>query len=204
MKKTGKSQLGDLYTLLRLYRSARNGDNGGMTGRAWRQGRRFKVQTSTWVCVPPETAFAYVADITQHNDWATDEIRVTQLTPGPVHLGTEYSSVGIQGGKEWPSHLVVTGFEPPRRFEFTASGGPIPAPDDDPHRHEFLFIPENGGTRIEVCKTDPAPDNMPSLLVWIMTPIAKMTLGNRYLVMRNLQACLDRLAEKDRPQEMAA
>jgi hypothetical protein len=118
----------------------------------------------TWVRVPPEIAFTYVADITRHYEWASDEINITPITPGPVQLGCKYIAVGRQGGKDWPSQLEVTGYEPLHRFAFTATGGPVGTPEGDPHRHEFLFVPENGGTRLEVRRTNLAAPNWPSWL----------------------------------------
>ena len=114
------------------------------------QGRHFRHTFVMWVRARPETAFAYVADIPRHNEWTVDEIKITPLTPGPVRLGSKYHAVGWQAGKDWPSDLAVTVYEPPRRFEFTATGGPISTPDGDPHRHEFLFTPRDGGTEVEI------------------------------------------------------
>ncbi len=200
MKKTDKTRAGDFVTLMRLYFSIRNGNKNGVSVKAWRERRHFKCQASAWVSVQPEIAFDYITNITRHNEWATDEIKVTQLTPGPVRLGSEFSSIGIQGGREWPSHLVVTQFERPQLFEFTATGGPIAAPQEDPHRHEFLLTPKNMGTLIEVCKTDPAPENWPNLQVRFFTPLASLTMGNRYFVMRNLQECINNLGQVTRQE----
>ncbi len=150
-----------------------------------------------WVRVLPETAFAYVADITRHNEWTVNEIKVTPLTPGPVRLGSRYSAVGRQAGKDWPSQLEVTAYEPPRRFEFTATGGPAPAPESDPHRHEFLFTPQNGGTQLEVRRTDPAPSNWPSWFLYIFTSLVMPILirGPRIRTVERLRARLDELSD---------
>ncbi len=151
----------------------------------------------TWVRIPPEQAFAYVADVSRHNEWSTNSIKITPLTPGPVRLGSKYAAVGRQWGKDWPSQLEVTGYEPPRRFEFTATGGPVSAPEGDPHRHEFLFIPERGGTRLEAQRWDPVP---PTWSPWftraflvLVAPVLNMPI--RLRTIGNLRTRLDALAK---------
>jgi uncharacterized protein YndB with AHSA1/START domain len=150
----------------------------------------------TWVRVPPEIAFAYVADITRHNEWASDKIIVTPITPGPVQLGSKYTVVGRQVGKDWPSQLEVTGYEPPHRFAFTATGGPIGTPEGDPHRHEFLFTLKNGGTELEVRRTDPAAPNWPSwffhLFAFLVMPM--LVRSRRIRTTERLRTRLDELA----------
>jgi hypothetical protein len=151
----------------------------------------------TWVQVPPETAFVYVADITRHNEWALNKIDVVLPTPGLVHLGSKYTVVGRQGGKDWPSQVEVTGYEPSQRFEFTATGGPIGTPEGDPHRHEFLFTPKNCGTQLEVRRIDPAPPNWPS---WFFILFASLTMpvlirGRRIRTIEMLRTRLDELVD---------
>ncbi len=160
------------------------------------EGHRFYHAIVTRVRIPPEAAFAYVADISRHNEWTTNSIRVTPLTPGPVRLGSKYAAVGRQWGKDWPSELEVTGYEPSQRFEFTATGGPVGAPEGDPHRHEFLFTRESGGTRLEARRWDPIPSTWPSWQVRIFTvavaPILNMPI--RLRTIENLRRRLDALA----------
>jgi uncharacterized protein YndB with AHSA1/START domain len=162
-----------------------------------REGNHVTHTIVTWVRVPPEAAFAYVTDITRHNEWAMNEIKVTPRTPGPVRLGSKYVAVGRQGGKDWPSQLEVTGYEPSHRFEFTATGGPIDTPDGDPHRHEFLFSPIDGGTELVVRRTDPAPPNLPSwLFMNILAPIVvRYARGQRIKTIERLRERLDELAD---------
>lgn len=162
-------------------------------GRTWVEGPRARSAVVTWVPVSAEEAFAYVADLTRHNEWTMDEVTVTPHSPGPVQLGRRYSAVGRQGGKDWPSQLEVTVYEPPRRFEFTATGGPIGTPDDDPHRHDFLFTPRGGGTQIELRRTDPAPPEWPSWVCrLLLAPAVRLTLGTRITTVTRLAACLER------------
>jgi hypothetical protein len=112
--------------------------------------------------------------------------------------------VGRQGGKYWPSQLEVTGYEPPHRFEFSATGGPIGTPKGDPHQHEFLFIPKNGGTELEIRRIDPAPPNWPSWFfdsfVFLIMPI--LIRGRRIGTIESLRTRLDALADTQSPSTM--
>ncbi len=150
----------------------------------------------TWVRVPPEIVFAYVAAITRHNEWASDKINITPITPGPVQLESKYTVVGRQGGKDWPSQLEVTGYEPPHRFAFTATGGPIGTLEGDTHRHEFLFTLKNGGTELEVRRTDPAAPNWPSwffhFFAFLVMPM--LVRSRRIRTIERLRTRLDELA----------
>ncbi len=163
------------------------------------EGDHFHHSIVVWVGTPPMTAFAYVADISRHNEWSTNSIRITPLTPAPVGLGSKYAAVGRQWGKDWPSELEVTGYEPPERFEFTATGGPVGAPAADPHRHEFLVTAESGGTRIEVQRWDPVPPNWPPwftrLFVVLVAPYLNMPI--RLRTIENLRKRLDALGSAE-------
>ncbi len=160
------------------------------------EGHHFYHTIVTWVRIPPEAAFAYVADISRHNEWGTNSIKVTPLTSGPVRLGSRYTAVGRQWGKDWPSELEVTGYEPSHRFEFTATGGPVGTPEGDPHRHEFLFTPESGGTRVEARRWDAIPASWPSwqtrIFLVAVAPILNMPI--RLRTIDNLRRRLDALA----------
>jgi ligand-binding SRPBCC domain-containing protein len=128
------------------------------TGRTWVEDGWARSSVTAWAPVPVVRAFGYVADMTRHPEWANDPLTVERTDGGPVGVGTRFRAVGHQAGKEWPSDLTVTGFDPPSRFEFTATGGPIGTTADRLHRHEFLLTAGDGGTWIEIRRSDPLPD----------------------------------------------
>jgi ligand-binding SRPBCC domain-containing protein len=133
---------------------------------------QFTHAIRTWVSVPPVIAFDYLADITRHAEWAHRPLTAEPLDPRPVHVGSRFRAVGRQGGRNWPSDLVVTDCDRPRRFAFTATGGPIPATEDHLHRHEFMFSEERGGTRLLVRRTNPIPGRAIRLLLPLITRYA--------------------------------
>ncbi|MEX0698848.1 MAG: SRPBCC family protein [Acidimicrobiia bacterium] len=87
---------------------------------------------------PVEEVFDYVSDQTNEPRWHTDVLEVDPKQP--VHLGSKVTwLVKFMGTNRYVSE--VTGFEPHRRIELTATEGPLKPTLT--HR----FEPANGGTR---------------------------------------------------------
>jgi hypothetical protein len=95
--------------------------------------------------------------------------------------------VGHQAGKEWPSELEVTVYDRPSTFEFTATGGPIGTPEDDPHRHTFTFTSEEGGTRIVLVRRDPLPADWSRAKRFLTPILVRLTSGVRKRTVENLR-----------------
>lgn len=150
----------------------------------------FRHAISTWVAVDPRTAFDYIADMPRHAEWALDPIRVEPVDAPPVHVGSRFRAVGRQGNRDWPSDLVVTAYNRPHRFGFTATGGPIPTTEGHLHRHEFELSPEKGGSRLVVRRADPIPNR----LVGVLLPlISRYALRHRMRTIERLRQRLDAL-----------
>lgn len=165
-------------------------------GRAWMQDGSARSSVTARVPLPPQQVFDYISDFSRHHEWARNEISITPVSPGPVKLGSKFRSIGKQAGKEWPSSLEVTAFEPPRRFEFTATGGPLDAPLDQPHRHEFILTPQDGSTLLELRRTDPKPPTWPAWLFRLLgNAILRISMGHRVETIESLRLQLERLAK---------
>jgi hypothetical protein len=81
----------------------------------------------------------------------------------------------------------VTIYDPPLTFAFTATGGPIGTPTDDPHRHTFTFAAEDGGTRIVLTRRDPYPPEWSRFKRALAPAIVRLTLGIRKRTVANLR-----------------
>ena len=96
------------------------------------------------VHAPLQKAFDYVSDLTRHPEWSGGELKIREVTPGPVSIGKEYQSYGeVAVQKNRPNTVRVSQYEPPHKFGFVAKD-----PDFGDVSHEFTFTPQNGGTLI--------------------------------------------------------
>lgn len=155
-------------------------------GRTWADREAAHSIVSISVPRPPEVCFDYVADFSRHGEWTTNRVEITPVDPSEGGLGARYRAVGHQGGKDRPSNLEVTIYDRPATFEFTATGGPIGTPENDPHRHTFTFIAEGDGTRIELTRREPLPPGWSNMKRAFTPVIIRLTLGIRRRTMENL------------------
>jgi hypothetical protein len=101
----------------------------------------------TWkihVDVPPDMAYAYVADIGRHGEWGADADAMT-ISPdesGEPEVGKTYSAEGTLLGKRNPSKVTITALDRPKSVEIEA------ADSSGISGHVFRFIPDSGGTLI--------------------------------------------------------
>ena len=103
------------------------------------------VRTSqVFVRAPLQAAFNYVSDLTRHPEWSGGELKIEELTPGPIAVGKEYQSRGeVAVQKDRPNTVQITEYEPPHKFAFAAKD-----PDFGTVRHEFTFMEEDSGVLI--------------------------------------------------------
>jgi uncharacterized protein YndB with AHSA1/START domain len=92
---------------------------------------------------PLQTVFDYVSDLTKHPEWSGGELKIEEITPGPIAVGKEYASRGeVAVQKNRPNKVRVSDYEPPRKFGFVAND-----PDFGDVSHVFTFIEQNGAVR---------------------------------------------------------
>jgi uncharacterized protein YndB with AHSA1/START domain len=102
------------------------------------------VQTYSIVAkTTPEKAYAYIADLTKHPEWSPDDMKMSPDSPGEVRVGSTYHAEGNLVGRRNPSTVEITALEPGRLVAFTSTDG------NSKWQHEFRFVSENGGTRID-------------------------------------------------------
>jgi len=121
----------------------------------------FSISFSIHVNVPPEVAFAYVADLTRHGEW-NPGLKVTANAEGLATVGSRFQSVGHIFGREIHDDLCITKYNTPVHFAFfvkSGSGG-------EELTHEFMLQPKDSGTLI----TRTASATV-SLLLKLLAPI---------------------------------
>jgi uncharacterized protein YndB with AHSA1/START domain len=89
-------------------------------------------------------AFDYVSDLARHPEWSGGELKIEEVTPGPIAVGKEYRSRGeVAIQKDRPNTVKVSEYEPPHKFGFVARD-----PNFGKVRHIFTFHEKNGGVQI--------------------------------------------------------
>jgi hypothetical protein len=91
----------------------------------------------------PDSAYAYVADITKHAEWSPDDLKVEG--PSTPSVGAKYETVGHLQGKPNPSIVEITDLQPTSRIAFTSTD----KSQMSSWLHEFTLTPQGGGTRID-------------------------------------------------------
>ncbi len=103
----------------------------------------FSNSFSIHVNVPPDVAFAYVADLTRHGEW-NPGLKVTAISEDLATVGSRFQSVGHIFGREIHDDLCLTEYQPPVRFAFFVKGGFR----GEELTHEFMLQPEDTGTLV--------------------------------------------------------
>jgi len=93
--------------------------------------------------VPPDKAYAYVADLSRHAAWsfAADKMTIKADKPGPAVVGSKYSAEGNLMGRN-ASKVTITALNPPKSLEFESEDRA------GINGHRFEFTPQNGGVLI--------------------------------------------------------
>lgn len=93
---------------------------------------------------PVSEVFGYVTDVRNLPDWQGSAEEAEWEGTGPVGRGSRMRERRTIMGRSLETRFEVTAFEPDRRFDFEAAGGPLPLRV----RHEFE--PDSGRTRLHV------------------------------------------------------
>lgn len=94
--------------------------------------------------LPPERAFAWIADFANAATWDPGTQRSERLDSGPVGVGSRFALDVHMGRRIAPMEYRITVFEPDRRVLLVGEGSGVSAEDD------IRFEPvDGGGTRID-------------------------------------------------------
>ena len=130
---------------------------------------------SQHVTAPQSATFNAFADFPNAAGRIPDVLKIELLTPGPVKKGTRFKETRKVFGRPATETMEVTTYEPYRRYELaTTSGGTA-------FTTEFKFIPEKGGTRVDVTLTTKP-----------LTLFAKLMLPLGWLMKGALARCVKR------------
>lgn len=127
----------------------------------------YKGETSVIIQSPSEAVYTYLADFTRHPEWVKNVSKITQLSSGPIKVGTVFKAqegappvsltkrlrmvfhilVGVLGGAKLYSQATITALEPPRRIAWQAG---IPKGDGFFNVADWEFVLEEQGANTRV------------------------------------------------------
>jgi len=97
------------------------------------------------VAAPVDRVYAYVSDMTTHEDWSGNGLKVTKETDGPVAVGTVYATTAKQFGTQ-RERSTITEMSPGRAFAWDSVGALGRA-------HHAFALEGNGGDVTHVAKS---------------------------------------------------
>jgi uncharacterized protein YndB with AHSA1/START domain len=125
-----------------------------------------RVTESIRIARPPEGVWNVVSDLDTHPEWRPAIVELTQVSAGPLAVGSRLREVLRWRGRELELDDVVTALEPPRRLAL--SGGWSAAEFD----LELLLEPDGDGTLV----TMDWPLRPKSLLMRVAAPFLGGTM----------------------------
>ncbi len=105
----------------------------------------YQADYSITVLAPQQKVFDYVADVSRHGEWGSEEdhMKATAEKAGEPSVGARYKADGMLNGKPNQSVVTITALEPPKLLAFDAEDS------NSIFSHEFRFSPVDGGTRVD-------------------------------------------------------
>ena len=121
------------------------------------------IKLSDSVAAPVQEVFSFVSNVTESAVRNEDITSATQLTEGPVGVGTRFEMESKNMGK---MEVEVTEYSEPNRILFSGSSPKFNA------RHEYLFTSEGEGTRMDQV-VDMQIKGFAKFLAPLITPMAR-------------------------------
>jgi uncharacterized protein YndB with AHSA1/START domain len=91
---------------------------------------------------PIDEVFAFVSDPANFPRWAGALVKESRQTSrGPLGVGTTFTQLNVLMGRRFLSVMQVVTYDPPRRFDYETTSGPIR------FTGHYTFEAVDGGTR---------------------------------------------------------
>ncbi|MFC1932297.1 SRPBCC family protein [Chloroflexota bacterium] len=101
-----------------------------------------KLEVSVIIKRPVEEVFSFVNDPTNETLWSSGLVESSQISDGPIGVGTKMREVNRILGKRIENTYEITEYEPNRRYSCKSISGPFP------WQGSFTFESVEGGTKV--------------------------------------------------------
>lgn len=85
----------------------------------------INIEKSIHINKPVAEVFAFMSEFANDAKWQSDLVRSEKTSGGPTAVGTTGLYVQKLMGKEVKNEVVVTEFDPPKRFGMKTTSGPV-------------------------------------------------------------------------------
>ena len=123
--------------------------------------------------------FAYVSDLSQHGEWAGNELRVEPLDHSSIAVGKKYRSYANVRGREFHADLMVTESNAPNTFAFSGRD------ETGKFLHRFALTKIAEGTR--VTRTVQFDLSLPQYIFYVLT-LRSVRLPAAHKALENLKS----------------
>ena len=131
---------------------------------------------------PVDEVFAFVSDPANFPRWAGALVKESAKTSvGPVGLGTTFRQMNVLMGRHFVSEMQVVTYDPPRRFEYETTSGPIR------FAGHYSFEPAGAATRF-TSVDDSEPSGLLRYIQPLLQPFAQRQIS---LNLRKLKAVIE-------------
>ena len=103
----------------------------------------INLESSTIICLPARRVFDFVSTPENDFQWQYGTLATARLSNG-VNIGTFFRSIGHWRGRRLQGTLVVTQYEPNKKYGFKFLSGPLQV------QTSYRFVVVNGGTQIHI------------------------------------------------------
>ena len=137
---------------------------------------------SEWVNQAPEAVMAFAVDPANASKVMKDVVKMEQVSPGPLQVGTIYQETRMMNGRPTTTDLKVIAYdEATGKYSVTTEQSGLTA------TYHYTFRPEKNGTRINlVCETQ--GKGLKKLMSPLFAQILKKEDGQH---LQNLKAAIE-------------
>jgi uncharacterized protein YndB with AHSA1/START domain len=93
---------------------------------------------------PVKQVFEFATTPTNMPKWQSTMVDIKANTPGPVKVGSTYTTIGEMLGRKLEGLMEVTAYEPDTKFGFKAAAGPMQI------NATITFKPAGTGTKVSL------------------------------------------------------
>jgi carbon monoxide dehydrogenase subunit G len=138
-------------------------------------------ELSEHIATSPKDVFHVLADPTRAKEFLPNIKESTQLTDGPIGVGTRFRETRVVGGREASADLLVTVYEPDTHIGISTEAEGITV------EYHYRLSPEGAGTRLTwICELEAS--RLRRMMLPMVAAIMKKEDGNH---LKQLKAYLE-------------